>query len=162
MEPRRRSLRAVAGRPPLGANAAPGGGNAASRGAAARRRWKTRSRRTLSEDNAQNATGRDDRSEDRRLLLRAGLAGGPWLGVLAITALAIAGAELTFPAVLGGALNAVIEDDNARWWLLWCVLLVAGLVVFDMLDDLAAGIVVARSTAWLRHRLLGQVLALGT
>src|SRR5205823_6643227 len=87
--------------------------------------------------------------------------GGPWVTLMAATALAIAAAETVLPAVLGRVFDVVVSGADPRSWLLWCGLLVALLVISDTLDDLAAGAATARSTAWLRHTLLRQVLAIG-
>lgn len=96
-----------------------------------------------------------------RLLVSTARHGGPWVAVIAFTTFALVAVELALPAVLGRAVDAVVQGDAARDWLLWVCVLVAVLVVCDTLDDLATGSVIARSTAWLRHRLLGHVLALG-
>ena len=95
------------------------------------------------------------------LLLRVARHGGPWLVVLAVTALSIACAETALPAVLGRAVDAIVGKASQSW-LTWAGLLVGFLVVCDVLDDLATGSAVAESTAWLRHSVLGHVLALGT
>lgn len=116
----------------------------------------------MREDTGQNATGLEQRRAASRLLARVGLAGGPWVAVLALAALAIAAAEIALPAVLGGALDAVLGEGDSGPWLLWCALLIAVLVACDTLDDLASGAAIARSTAWLRHALLHHVLALRT
>jgi ATP-binding cassette subfamily B protein len=87
--------------------------------------------------------------------------GGAWVVVLALTALAIAAAELALPAVIGGTVDAVLDGRSAATWVLVCAGLIAVLVACDALDDFAAGAAVARSTARLRHELLAHVLALG-
>src|SRR5215218_8832308 len=97
------------------------------------------------------------RSADR-LLLRTGRHGGPWVAAAAIAALASAGGTLALPAVLGGALDALVEHGEAGQWLTWCALLVAVLVAAEVLDSLTAGAATARATAWLRHRLWGHVV----
>jgi ATP-binding cassette subfamily B protein len=94
-----------------------------------------------------------------RLLVRSGRQGGPWLVALAVAALASAAGALALPAVLGGAVDALVRDGSPGPWLMWCVLLVGLLVAADMLDSLAAGAAIARSTAWLRHELWRHVLA---
>ena len=116
----------------------------------------------MSEETEQKARGSEAYRAADRLLLRVGVAAGPWVGVLVVTALTMAAAEIAFPAVLGAAFDAVVGDGDAGPWLLWCGLLVIVLVVSDTLDDLAVGAATARSTSWLRHALLEHVLALGT
>lgn len=97
-----------------------------------------------------------------RLLARTALHAGAWLGVLAAAALALAAAETALPAVLGRGVDAILDDGASRTWLPVAAGLVGLLVVLDGLEDVAAGTVAARSTAWLRALLLRHVLALGT
>src|SRR4051812_6958502 len=100
------------------------------------------------------------RSADR-LLVRAGWHGGPWVALTAVAAVASAGGALALPAVLGGALDALLDGGDAGPWLKWGALLVALLVAAETLDSYAAGASSARSTAWLRHGFWGHVLGLG-
>jgi ATP-binding cassette subfamily B protein len=96
------------------------------------------------------------------LLLRAGGQARGWAVALALTALTAALVTLAFPLVLGHAVDDVVTGDGAGPWLLWSAVLVAVLIACSVLDDLATGAAVARSTAWLRHTLLDRVLAAGT
>lgn len=95
-----------------------------------------------------------------RLVLKAARRSPGGLAVLALAAMAGAVAETAFPAVLGRAVDSVL-DDGSRAWLVWCGVLIALVVACDVADDLAGGVVTARATAWLRHRLTGHVVALG-
>jgi ATP-binding cassette subfamily B protein len=115
----------------------------------------------VSETHVQGATDREARRAADRLLARVTRRGGASVALLAVTTLALAGAELALPFVLGQTLDALIDNGSPGGWLLWIGLLVAALVVFDALDDLVSGATVARCTAWLRHTLLDHVLALG-
>src|SRR5438067_2568858 len=81
-------------------------------------------------------TGGGRRAADR-LLVQTGRRGGASVVVLAITTLAVAGAETLFPAALGRAVDGALRGGGAGSWLLWCGLLVAVLVACDALDDLA-------------------------
>ncbi|MEY2512986.1 MAG: ATP-binding cassette, subfamily bacterial RamA/AmfB [bacterium] len=103
------------------------------------------------------ADGRPD-----RLLLRVARDGGAWVAVLALASLVIAAAELALPAVIGGAVDALLDQRSTATWVLACGALIAALVIADAVDDLAAGAAVARSTARLRHDVLGHVLAIGS
>lgn len=116
----------------------------------------------MRETNGQGATDGDARRAADRLLLQVSRQGGAPVALLVVTTLVLAAAELALPFVLGRTLDALIEHHSSDAWLLWTGLLVAALVVFDALDDLVSGATIARCTAWLRHRLLGHVLALGT
>jgi ATP-binding cassette subfamily B protein len=77
-------------------------------------------------------------------------------------ALVIAGAELALPAVIGGAVDAVLGRRAPGEWVLACAALIAVLVVCDAVDDLSAGAAIARSTAGLRRGLVAHVLGQGS
>jgi ATP-binding cassette, subfamily B, bacterial RamA/AmfB len=97
-----------------------------------------------------------------RLLVSIARQGSPWLGVLALTALAMAAAALALPAVIGSTVDAVLDGRSAGIWVVTCGVLIAALVACDALDDVAAGAAIARSTARLRHGVLSHLLALGS
>jgi ATP-binding cassette subfamily B protein len=103
-----------------------------------------------------------DRRAADRLAVRIVRGGGGWVGILLIASLVLAAAETALPAVLGGAVDAVLSGGDFAWWLLGCGLLIGVLLICDVLDDLAAGMTTARSTAWLRRTVLDHILALGT
>jgi ATP-binding cassette, subfamily B, bacterial len=111
---------------------------------------------------AANVTDLDVRRGANRLLMSVARQGGRWIGVLALTALAMAAAELALPAVIGSAVDAVLDGRAAGIWVLICGVLIGVLVACDALDDFASGAAIAHSTARLRHRLTGHVLALGS
>jgi ATP-binding cassette subfamily B protein len=108
-----------------------------------------------------DGTDRDARRGADRLLVSIAWQGGPWVGVVASAALAMAGAELALPAVIGGAVDALLDGRSAATWVLVCGVLIVVLVAADALDDFAAGAAIARSTARLRHRVLAHLLAIG-
>ncbi|MET9514806.1 ABC transporter ATP-binding protein [Streptomyces sp. NPDC002994] len=97
-----------------------------------------------------------------RLLLASARRGGVWVGVTAATSLLLTGATLALPAVMGRTLDAVLSDGDVARWLALSGALIFILVACDAVDDLVGQAAEARSTAWLRHTLLGHVLALGT
>lgn len=97
-----------------------------------------------------------------RLLLQTGRQGGPWVIVVALAAMMASAIALAFPAVLGRAVDGVVNDEAVGHWLTWSAVLVVFLVVASALDVLASGAAVARSTAWLRRTVLRHGLALGT
>jgi ATP-binding cassette, subfamily B, bacterial len=107
-------------------------------------------------------TDRDARRAADRLLLQISRRAGLAIALLAITTLALAAAELALPFVLGRTLDGLIGDGSSSGWLVLTGALVGALVLFEALDDLVAGETIARCTAWIRHRLLRHVLALGT
>ncbi|MEV4443642.1 ABC transporter ATP-binding protein [Streptomyces sp. NPDC049577] len=82
---------------------------------------------------------------------------------LALLTVASTGAALLLPAALGHTLDLLLarRGPEAGRWVLWCALLLCAPAVLDALDDLLTGTTGARTTAWLRHRLLRHVLAAG-
>ncbi|MGP3983228.1 ABC transporter ATP-binding protein [Streptomyces sp. KR80] len=103
---------------------------------------------------------------DRRaadcLLLAAARRGGAWVGVMVATSVVLSGIYIVLPTVLGKTVDAVLGSQDSALWLALSGALIFILVVSEALDDLVGGVAEARSTAWLRHRLVKHVLALGT
>lgn len=87
---------------------------------------------------------------------------GPRCTALALVSMAATGANLALPLALGRALDLLLAGDpgGARW-VLWSTGLVLAVAALDAVETVLAGTTSARSTAWLRHRLLGHVLAVG-
>lgn len=85
------------------------------------------------------------------------------------TATLTAAVTLLLPAALGRALDQLltagttgtVTGTDAGRWIAVCAGLSLALVLLDVVDALLTGSLNARSTAWLRTRLLGHVLALG-
>jgi len=94
-----------------------------------------------------------------RLLVQVGRRGGPWVLLLAVNALLVAAVETALPAVLGRAIDAILELDDPGRWLIWLALLVSTLMLGDVLEDVGIGAATARSTAWLRHTSLRHMLS---
>ncbi|MET7682437.1 ABC transporter ATP-binding protein [Streptomyces sp. NPDC005423] len=84
-------------------------------------------------------------------------------GCAALSAVSTAatGAALLLPAVLGRALDLLLAHAPATRWVAACAGLVLLTAVLDACATVLGGTVTARSTAWLRERLTGHVLALG-
>lgn len=82
--------------------------------------------------------------------------------VLVLTT-ALDGAGLAFPWALGHSLDLLLGDDRAAAgpWLALCAALTALTVVLGALDGLVTATANARSTAWIRDRVLRHVLAAG-
>ena len=116
----------------------------------------------MSTDDAVDVTNPLGRRRVDRLLLGVARQGGPWVGVLGLMALVIAGAELALPAVIGGAVDAVVRNRSPGIWVVACASVIVVLVVCDAVDDLSAGVAIARSTAGLRRGLVHHLLALGS
>ncbi|MGI5341236.1 ABC transporter ATP-binding protein [Streptomyces sp. CA-181903] len=82
----------------------------------------------------------------------------------ALTALSLtsAGTALLLPATLGHAVDLLLARDGAATrWVALCAALLAVPAALDAVADLLTGTTTARSTAWLRHRLLRHMLAAG-
>lgn len=92
---------------------------------------------------------------------------GPWVTVLTVNAVVLAGAELALPAVLGATIDSILRTGTETVagggppWLAVLALLIALLVAGDALDDLAVGGATARSTSRLRHAAMWHVLSVG-
>lgn len=82
--------------------------------------------------------------------------------MLAVASPAGAAAALALPAVLGKAVDALVSGGGTFGWLV----LAAGLVLLDVACDLvdayASTAWAAGATAWLRLRLVGHLLAIGS
>jgi ATP-binding cassette subfamily B protein len=87
---------------------------------------------------------------------------GRWLPWLAVSALAGTLCMLALPTVLGRALDAIVagSGDN-RWLVLTGVLIAVGIIV-NLVDAFVGTACAASTTAWLRNRLIGHLLAVGT
>ncbi|WP_327090511.1 ABC transporter transmembrane domain-containing protein [Nonomuraea sp. NBC_01738] len=84
-----------------------------------------------------------------------------WTALLAVAALASAGAELVLPLLLGATLDGAIGGEVAPRLFAGCALVVAVVILGEVTADLAAGISRVRVTASLRHRLIRHLLSTG-
>ncbi|MFE1878136.1 ABC transporter ATP-binding protein [Streptomyces diastatochromogenes] len=87
--------------------------------------------------------------------------GGARCAALCAVSAAATAAGLLLPAALGRTLDLLLADAPAARWVACCAGLVLLLAVLDGCAGVLTGTVDARSTAWLRRRVTGQVLALG-
>ncbi|MEU9170480.1 ABC transporter ATP-binding protein [Streptomyces sp. NPDC048420] len=81
--------------------------------------------------------------------------------VLCLVSTAATGAGLLLPAALGRTLDLLLAQAPATRWVLCCAGLVLLLALLDASETVLGGTVDARTTAWLRRRLTGHVLAVG-
>ncbi|CAM5234867.1 ABC transporter ATP-binding protein OS=Streptomyces alboniger OX=132473 GN=CP975_12415 PE=4 SV=1 [Streptomyces alboniger] len=88
--------------------------------------------------------------------------------VLTLCAVAGAGAGLLLPLAIGRALDAVLtghatghDTADATRWVLVCAALIGAIALLDALDGVLTGTTDARTTAWLRGRVVRHVLAVG-
>ncbi|MFJ9722155.1 ABC transporter ATP-binding protein [Streptomyces sp. NPDC101209] len=80
---------------------------------------------------------------------------------LCLVSAASTGAGLLLPAALGRTLDLLLAHAPATHWVLCCAALILLIALLDSMDTVLTGTVDARTTAWLRRRLTGHVLALG-
>ncbi|MFG3659112.1 ABC transporter ATP-binding protein [Streptomyces sp. NPDC047706] len=97
----------------------------------------------------------------RGLLRPAGRHSAARCVALCLAGTAATGAGLLLPAALGRALDTLLAGGSATGWVLCCTGLVLLAAVLDAAETVLAGTVDARTTAWLRHRVSGHLLALG-
>ncbi|MFF7519940.1 ABC transporter ATP-binding protein [Streptomyces pseudovenezuelae] len=81
--------------------------------------------------------------------------------LLCLVSTAATGAGLLLPAALGRALDLLLAQAPATRWVLYCAGLVLLLALLDAAETVLGGTLDARTTAWLRRRLTGHVLAVG-
>jgi ATP-binding cassette subfamily B protein len=87
--------------------------------------------------------------------------GGGWLPLIGLAAVASTVGTLALPTVLGRAVDEIVAGAGAGRWLALAGGLVALGVCCDLVQAFAGTACVAGTTAWLRNRLVGHVLALG-
>ncbi|MGW1952682.1 ABC transporter ATP-binding protein [Streptomyces sp. NPDC001920] len=80
---------------------------------------------------------------------------------LCLMSTAATGAGLLLPAALGHTLDLLLARAPATRWVLYCAAIVLLLALLDAIETVLTGSVDARTTAWLRRRLTGHVLAVG-
>lgn len=86
---------------------------------------------------------------------------GARCAALCAVSTAASAAGLLLPAALGRTLDLLLAHAPAARWVACCAGLVLLIAVLDGCAGVLTGTVDARSTAWLRRRVTGQVLALG-
>jgi ATP-binding cassette subfamily B protein len=88
-----------------------------------------------------------------------------WTPLIGVTALIGTLATLALPVVLGRAVDAIIADGSGGGgggpWLALAAGLIAVVVVLDVAEAYAGTACVADTAAWLRNRLVRQLLAIG-
>ena len=95
------------------------------------------------------------------LLRSAVRAAGVRCAALGAVSTASTAAALLLPAVLGRTLDHLLAHAPAARWVWGCAGLVLLIGVLDACGTVLGGTVTAGSTAWLRRRVTGHVLALG-
>ncbi|MFJ3230896.1 ABC transporter transmembrane domain-containing protein [Streptomyces sp. NPDC086787] len=106
--------------------------------------------------------GPDPAAAHTRSLMRAVTRyGGARAAALCAVTMAATTAGLLLPATLGRTLDLLLAHSPAGRWLWLSAALVLLLAVLDAAATVLGGTLDARSTAWLRDRVTGHVLALG-
>ncbi|MEI5523121.1 ABC transporter ATP-binding protein [Streptomyces brasiliscabiei] len=81
---------------------------------------------------------------------------------LALVSATATAADLALPVALGRALDLLLAGDpDGSRRVLWCTALILVAALLDAVGTVLGGTTDARATAWLRHRLVGHVLAVG-
>ncbi|MDC0769091.1 ABC transporter ATP-binding protein [Streptomyces sp. HD] len=80
---------------------------------------------------------------------------------LCLVSTAATAAGLLLPAALGHTLDLLLTRTPATRWVLYCAAIVVLLALLDACETVLGGTVDARTTAWLRGRMTGHVLAVG-
>ncbi|MBB2911557.1 ATP-binding cassette subfamily B protein [Streptosporangium becharense] len=97
-----------------------------------------------------------------RLVTEAVRRGGAWPAVLAVASVLGAAAELALPFALGRAVDELVAGGpGATVWPLICATVVTLAVACDALGVWASGASGARSSAWLRERVVRHILGVG-
>ncbi|MFD0419482.1 ABC transporter ATP-binding protein [Streptomyces sp. NPDC127108] len=81
--------------------------------------------------------------------------------VLCLLSLAGTGAGLLLPLAIGRALDALLAGGDASGWVLWCAVLVGVMAALDACEEVLSATTAARTTLWLRGRLVRHVLGVG-
>ncbi|MFF4255755.1 ABC transporter ATP-binding protein [Streptomyces sp. NPDC001663] len=106
-------------------------------------------------------TTRADAAQPSMLLNSATRHSGSRCVVLCLVSTAATGLGLLLPAALGRTLDLLLAHAPATRWVLCCAGIVLLLALLDACETVLGGTVDARTTAWLRRRLTGHVLAVG-
>ncbi|MEU6258354.1 ABC transporter ATP-binding protein [Streptomyces sp. NPDC047043] len=106
-------------------------------------------------------TSRADAAQPSALLNSATRHSGSRCVVLCLVSTAATGLGLLLPAALGRTLDLLLAHAPATRWVLCCAGIVLLLALLDACETVLGGTVDARTTAWLRRRLTGHVLAVG-
>jgi ATP-binding cassette subfamily B protein len=87
--------------------------------------------------------------------------GGGWLPLLGIADLCGTLVTLALPVVLGHVIDALVAGEQSRSWFALAGALISVAVLADLASAFAQPVCVARTTAWLRNRLVRHVFAIG-
>jgi ATP-binding cassette subfamily B protein len=87
--------------------------------------------------------------------------GRGWLPLIALGGLVGSLGMLALPEVLGHAVDALVAGHGSNTWLALAGGLIALGIVFELSNAFTGAACIAGTTAWLRNRIVGHLLALG-
>jgi ATP-binding cassette subfamily B protein len=84
--------------------------------------------------------------------------GQGWLPLIGLNALIGSGVTLALPTILGRSVDSIVAGSGYTQWLMAAAGLIALGVAASIVDAFAGAACVAQTTAWLRHRLVKQIV----
>lgn len=84
--------------------------------------------------------------------------GRGWLPLIGLNALIGSAVTLALPTVLGRSVDSIVAGSDYSRWLIIAATLIGLGIVASIIDAFAGAACVAETTAWLRHRLVRQVV----
>lgn len=87
--------------------------------------------------------------------------GRGWLPLIGLNALIGSAVTLALPTILGRSVDSIVAGTDYTQWLIAAAGLVALGIAASLVDAFAGAACVAETTAWLRHRLVRQVVHAG-
>lgn len=87
--------------------------------------------------------------------------GRAWLPLIGLAALIGSLTSLALPTVLGRTVDAIVAREDLSTWLMLAGVLIGLGIACSLIDTFADPACVAGTTAWLRHRMVRQVVTAG-
>ena len=84
--------------------------------------------------------------------------GRGWLPLIGLNALIGSGVTLALPTILGRSVDSIVAGTEYTQWLIAAAGLIALGIAASLIDAFAGAACVAETTAWLRHRLVKQIV----
>ncbi|MET7278013.1 ABC transporter ATP-binding protein [Kribbella sp. NPDC005582] len=84
--------------------------------------------------------------------------GRGWLPLIGLNALIGSAVTLALPTILGRSVDSIVAGTGYTRWLIAAVAVITLGIVASLIDAFAGAACVAETTAWLRHRLVQQVV----
>ncbi|MGW1346996.1 ABC transporter ATP-binding protein [Kribbella sp. NPDC002412] len=87
--------------------------------------------------------------------------GRGWLPLIGLNALIGSAVTLALPTILGRSVDSIVAGSGYTQWLIVAAGLIALGIAASLVDAFAGAACVAETTAWLRHRLVKQIVHAG-